>query len=197
MKRRMWTQAEQDVIRDRYPSESTRAIAADLGRSKKAVGLKARKMGIRKLPEAKSAGQFHKGMTPWNAGKKGWQAGGRSNQTQFRAGHKPHTWRPIGSERIDKDGHLVRKVTDSGDKSADWRKVHHLIWEAHNGSIPDDMVLAFRDGNPENLCLDNLELLTRSQVMRRNSYLNLPKPLADVIRLRGAVNRQINKRARG
>ncbi len=58
-------------------------------------------------------------------------------------------------------------------------------------------MVCFIDGNKQNLSLDNLALLSRSDLMRLNSYHNrYPKEIARLIQLRGALMRQINKRAR-
>jgi hypothetical protein len=47
------------------------------------------------------------------------------------------------------------------------------------------------------ITIDRVELITRSENMRRNSYLTrYPKEVADVIRLRGALNRKINNRSK-
>ena len=211
MSRKRWTESERAELRRRYPHERTAEISLAMGRSESSIYNQAFLMGLQKSPdyleakrkeeakrlvEAGKAHRIRKGDKPWNAGKKGWQAGGDARKTQFRKGNMPQTWQPLGTEKTDKDGHLVRKVADTRNRHADWRKVHHLVWEEHNGPIPPGRVVAFKDGNPDNRAISNLELLTRAQLMERNSYLNLPKPLADLVRLRGALNRQINKRER-
>jgi hypothetical protein len=53
-------------------------------------------------------------------------------------------------------------------------------------------VLIFCDGNKRNFALDNLELLSRSALMRRNSIHNYGPELARLSQLRGAVTQQIN-----
>jgi hypothetical protein len=45
------------------------------------------------------------------------------------------------------------------------------------------------------ITLGRLELISRAENMRRNSYhTRYPKEVAQLIQLRGALNRQINKR---
>jgi hypothetical protein len=107
----------------------------------------------------------------------------------------PHTWRPLGTERISKDGYLERKVTDlQGVKN--YRAVHLLNWEAVNGPLPAGHAVVFKDGNKHNVALDNLELITRAELMRRNTRHRLPPELNAVIQLRGVLNRIINNKKR-
>lgn len=42
------------------------------------------------------------------------------------------------------------------------------IWEKANGPVPKGHVLILKDGDPLNLKLDNLELITRAELIARN-----------------------------
>lgn len=87
-------------------------------------------------------------------------------------------------------------MTDTGSTPHDWRMVHHLVWEQHTGRpVPEGHALVFRDGNPLNVDLDNLEQVTRAELMRRNTIHRLPEELADVCRLKGVLTRVINNRS--
>ena len=138
--------------------------------------------------------QFKKGHRPHNTGKKGWQAGGNSSKTRFKKGNRPHTWLPVGSHRFSKEGILQRKISDTGHPPQDWKSVHSLLWEKHNGPVPPGHIVVFKNRDRSDIRIENLELITRAENMRRNTIHNLPDDLADVIRLRGRLNRQINKR---
>lgn len=116
-------------------------------------------------------------------GVRGWSAGGRVRETQFKPGGRPHSWLPIGSERTSKDGYLQRKVTDTGYPPRDGVGVHILIWREHCGEIPPGHVVVFRDRNKHNLQLGNLELISRAENCRRNSIHRYPPELKEVIRL--------------
>lgn len=138
-------------------------------------------------------GCFKKGQVPWNKGLQ-YRPGGRCAETQFKPGHFPvNTWQPLGTERRTKDGLREVKVSNSKDKR--WRTLHTLIWEMHNGPVPAGHIVVFRDKNPENLWIKNLECISREENMRRNTCKRYPKEIADLIQLRGALLRQINKRA--
>lgn len=106
-------------------------------------------------------GYFHKGMVPWNKGKKGISYEGMK-ATQFKKGNKPANWVPIGSERVNADGYVDIKVAD-GKKQHNWRGKHIITWEEHNGPVPPKHVVIFGDGDKRNFDPGNLLLVSRAQ----------------------------------
>lgn len=204
-----WTIEQEAVLQARYPHEKTEKIATDLGKSLRKVYAKANRMGLKKTPEymaspdaqrlrrgdnVGAAYRYPKGHVPFNKGAKGISYPGCQG-TQFKPGQKPHTWTPIGTERLSKGGYLQRKMADTGCTRRDYVAVHHLLWIEHNGPIPQGHAVAFKDGNKQHITLDNLELVSRAELMRRNSYhTNYPKEVARLIQLRGALQRKINRR---
>lgn len=218
-KKRPWTTAELAVLQARFPHERTADVALALGRSYSTVAQKATALGISKSaaylasPAAHrtdgskgAATRFVPGTTPWNKGKPGstgTQPGCRA--TQFKPGEMrgaaQHNYVPIGSLRITKDGYLERKVNDTHPTPARrWVAVHRLAWEAVHGPLPHGHVVVFRPGrrttDPSLITLDALELVTRKDLMLRNSvHTKYPPELARVAQLRGALTRQINRRA--
>ncbi|MCY7919398.1 HNH endonuclease signature motif containing protein [Bacillus vallismortis] len=107
-------------------------------------------------------GRFKPGHIPFNKGKKGLMCGGK--ETQFKKGQRALNYRPVGSERVSVDGYIEIKVADPGK----WRMKHLVLWEEANGPIPKGHCLLFLDGNKLNVSLDNLQLITRSQLVRMN-----------------------------
>ena len=205
--RRLWTKDEDDLLRRRYPNESTDSIAADMGRSTSSIYARVASLGLHKsdsyaaqqaernssrLVQLGMQHQFQAGLVPWNAGRR-FVSGGRSIETRFKPGQKPHTWRPIGTERLTKEGYLERKVRDTCVTKNDYKPVHHIVWEEAGREIPPGHVLAFKDGNKRNFALENLELLTRKQLMARNTIHNYGPEVAQPAQLRGAIKRQINR----
>lgn len=206
--KRLWTEAEQQLLRDRYADEDTAQIAADLGRSIDQVYAKAYALGLHKSEEfleacLKRCGEqraehgratrFQKGLVPWNKGLTGIPSKGRMKETQFRKGNKPGNWLPIGSHRTSQDGYLQRKVTDTGYPPRDWISVHVLLWEEHNGPVPPGHCLCFKDGNKQHIELENLELITRAERMRRNTIHRYPPELKDAIRTVSKLKRTIRR----
>ena len=210
MSRHVWTDPEIAVLRELYPSAPTQAIADLLTLPVYRVYAKANALGLRKNQEHAEAMkaklraamldpdhpgrrcQFHKGLVPWNKGVKGLSYEG-SKPTQFKAGHRPHTWRPIGSDRVSKEGYLQVKLYDTGCTRRDYVPVHHLVWELHRGPIPGGYRVTFKDRNKTHIIIANLELVSVADMMRRNTVHNLPQPLPELIQLRGALKRKINR----
>jgi hypothetical protein len=211
-----WSEEQLAMLRERYPNERTSAIATAIGRPIKSVYSKAQSLGMKKSveflasPEAcrlrrgDSIGaeyRFKPGQTPSNKGlrRPGW-APGRMAETQFKPGHRggkaAALYQPIGTERISKDGYRERKINDDMPLQRRWRAVHILTWEAVHGPLPQGHALVFRDGDKTNVAIGNLELISRADLMRRNTRHNLPKELSDLIQLRGALNRAINHRTK-
>ncbi|BES72193.1 hypothetical protein RE428_32110 [Marinobacter nanhaiticus D15-8W] len=191
-----WTAQQIEWLKALYPDTSNAQIANMLGRDLLSIRNKAVKLGLRKSDEymATNPGCFHAEQKPWNKGKR-WVAGGRSGETRFKKGGKPHTWNPVGHERLTKDGIWQRKVTDTGCTPRDYVAIHKLVWEEHNGPVPKGHIVVFKDGNRENFDPANLECISRKENMRRNSVHRLPKEVAELVQIMGALNRQINKRA--
>lgn len=217
-----WTPAERESLRRLYPDNPTADIAILIGRPLRQVYSQAHKLGIAKSVAFKasamsgrikdgqhigSSTQFKKGQAAHNKGiRRPGYAPGRMAETQFtkgnRSGRALHNYQPIGTERICADGYLIRKVTDDHPVPARrWIGVHRLVWIEAHGPIPPDRIVVFKSGQFTNIAADisadKLELLTRSELMLRNTYHNrYPKEIGRVIQLRGAVTRQINKRVR-
>ena len=216
MTRRPWTPEDRAEVRRRYPHERTADIARDLNRSCGAVFLQANAMGLHKTPEfmrdihgaqLKQAGVCHRfqpNHTTWNKGKTG-STGHHPNtkRTQFKAGRRPEearNYQPIGSLRICKDGYLERKVSDDQTvyPSRRWTGVHRLVWEEANGPIPSDHIVVFRPGmattDPALITIDRVELITRAELMRRNTRHNLPEEIKELVILKYRITRAINRR---
>ncbi len=124
-------------------------------------------------------GRFRKGHTSWNTGLKGLQPGGRGRETQFKKGHKPQTWRPVGTERISQDGYRQRKVTDTGYTPGDWVGVHVLLWRQHHGEIPQGHVVIFIDGDKTHIAIENLACISRAELayLNKHGYSDIPAEL--------------------
>lgn len=107
---------------------------------------------------------FRKGMEPHNKGKKGECAAG-SEKGWFKKGNMPKNHKPIGSERIDsKDGYILIKTSEP----RTWKHKHRVIWEQHNGPVPRNYVVIFLDGDKTNLDINNLGLISRSELKIMN-----------------------------
>ena len=165
--------------------------------------------GLQKGANVGAAFRFKKGQVPPNKGlrRPGW-APGRMAETQFkpgqRSGKAAENWVPIGTIKADTEGFLRIKVREAvhgaeatgfGNTKV-WPLLNRHVWEQHKGPIPPGHVVAFKDKNRNNCDIDNLELLSLKDNMARNTIwnpVNMPKEIAELIQLKGAINRQINK----
>ena len=211
-----WTAERIEKLRQHYPTTRTADLANDLQIPIAKVYSKAMALGLRKNDTflATSASgrihrggllgvqtQFHSGQTPWNAGLKGFDAGGRSAETRFKPGSKPHTTMPVGSYRINTDGHLQRKIGEAGGGNQKrWRNVAELIWIQANGPVPEKHIVIFKPGMRtavlEEITLDRIECISRAENARRNHPSNKSPELARLVQLKGAITRQVNRIAR-
>lgn len=210
--RHTWTAEQIETMRARYPHEPSQKIADDFGLRLVQVYAKAYQLRLSKTPEALESfghrlqpgsrvGVQHR-FKPGHAGYGHSLAGKRAQQhpnviaTRFQPGHKPQTWVPVGTYAWSKEGYLKRKVADTKPSRHGWELEHRLIWMAYHGEIPQGFAVCFKDGDRTHVHLDNLELRARADIARANSIHNLPKPIADVLRLKGALNRSINHHER-
>ena len=185
---RTWTPAEDRTLRVLYPEFSARHIAQVLGRTKAAVKGRTNMLGLRK---SANSGRFKPGHVGYVAPK-----GTRNSpRTEFKKGNKPQTWVPIGSETTDREGYLKRKVSDERTEASrfNWRFVHRMVWEEHHGPIPRGHKIVFRDGNKQNIVIENLELVTYREAMRRNTIQRYPADLVQTMQLLGKVRKRIKR----
>lgn len=84
--------------------------------------------------------------------------------TRFQKGHKRTPERPIGSTRISNGRHY----TKTRNAKNGWTLTARLIWEEHNGPLPEGYIISYRDGNPLNLDIDNITIETHRESLRIN-----------------------------
>lgn len=215
-----WSNVELQLLREIYPDVPGQDLASLLDRCLSSVHRKAKKLGIGKSNAFKASdysgrvqrgrqdprmigSRFKKGLTPWNKGKHTY-AGGRSVETRFKKGrpaHEAHNYVPIGTEKLDRDGYLVRKVTDDPRifPVRRWVAVHRLVWEKAHGPIPPGHMIRFLPGKftnkVEEITVDRLELITQAENAARNHWRNNPT-LKALVPLKTHITRQVNRIAR-
>lgn len=199
--RRFWTTAETTRLTAMYPDTPMSELVALLGRPKAAIYGKAKELGLKRSAEFLAsehsgrlgltnnpgvATRFQKGHGAWNKGKP-FYAGGRSVETQFNSGQMPHNHVPVGTEVMATDGYLKIKVAEPNA----WEWTHRRNWEAVHGPIPQGSLLVFKNGDHTNCQVENLELITRGELMRRNTIHRYPPELKTTIRQLGKLKRAI------
>lgn len=113
-------------------------------------------------------GSFEKGGIPWNFGKIGYMG---PNKTTFKKGNRPTNWKPVGTERIGKDGYVEIKT----EEPKTWELKHRVIWEKRRGPVKKGHIIIFLDGNKQNCDIDNLHQISRAvnAQLNRDGYGNL------------------------
>jgi hypothetical protein len=121
-------------------------------------------------------GCFEKGQAAHNKGKPCPPGkGGRhpnARKTQFKKGGRTGkanlVYKPIGTERITKDGYRERKVHDGLPMQSRWQQVHRIEWEAIKGPIPAGYCLKCLGHDKANCDPSNWELVPRALLPRLN-----------------------------
>ncbi|VWD55907.1 HNH endonuclease signature motif containing protein [Burkholderia contaminans] len=221
--RRFWTPAEIEKLKREYPNRQTAELASELDCTAARVYAKAAELDLHKsdaFMESDRSGrirrgrsdprmvatQFKRGHVTWNTGTKG-VTGTHPNcrRTQFKKGQMHGAaqlnYVLIGSLRLSTDGYLEQKITDDHPVPARrWVGVHRLVWEKANGPVPEGHVVCFlpgrRSAELEKITLDALELISRAELARRNHPRSRDPELAKLVKLKGAITRQVNRIAR-
>lgn len=108
--------------------------------------------------------KFKKGQIPHNKGKKlSKEHYEKLKPTMFQKGCKHHA-RPVGSERIDKDGYIRVKTA----QPSTWELKSVVVWESYYGKVPEGHIVTFLDGNNNNFDIENLALISKAENLQLN-----------------------------
>lgn len=187
--RQPWTERQLALLSRHYATMPIAELERRLRHKRDSIYRKASLMGLERSAEVLSeqgrkasrhpnsvAHRFRKGQAPSNKGKRQEEfmsAEGieRTKATRFRPGQTPYNARPVGYERIDKNGYVLVKVEGE-------RKMvpkHRHVWQQHHGPIPKGMLVTFRDGNRRNCDIENLELRTMQDNARHTVRNETPE----------------------
>lgn len=212
MKRRFWTQEEDEIMRKEYPNEWSEVIADKLNRTVRSVYSRANTLGLHKsvefqkvmkeyysehIKEVGKTTRFRKGLIPTNKGKKieeymSPEAIAKVRKTTFKKGHVPANHKPIGHQRITKEGYIEMKVEEPNV----FELLHRWLWVKYNGPIPKGTIITFINGDKKDVRIDNLQMLSMKDNMKRNTIQRYPEELKEMIRLTGKLNRKIVARGK-
>lgn len=194
---KVWTDEQIAYLLEHYADNTAQSVGVAIGRTTSQVHNKAYQLRLKKSPEflakagrelaskeSASVGRFKSGHQTWNKGIKGSTGPHESSRAQqFKTGQLPHNHHPIGYERLDCEGYLHRKITDTGHTKRDYRLVHHIAWQSVHGEIPKGCYIVFVDGNKSNFDISNLACLTKAENMKRNTIHRFSPELKEAIRL--------------
>lgn len=196
----IWPPEKLEILKALYPDHSCEEIGKLIGKKASAVQSKGYALGLRKDPEwlrqrsLKSA--FKKGHVPSNKGKKWDEIMSKEKQessrsTCFKKGQQTWNHKPVGYERKTRVGYWEVKVAEP----RTFKAKHRILWEQHHGPIPKGTNIVFIDGNPDNITIENLRAETMVEKFNRRCSIHttLPPEVRQLVQLKGALMRQINK----
>ena len=204
MSRRRWTEADLKLLRDLYPTTPAKDLAIALDRDIGSVYKRCHLLVLSKSPEFLAsvasgrlmpgeqrglATRFKPGQVPWSKGRTGIRM---HPATEFKRGVMPHNHLPVGSVVMATIGWLKIKLAEP----KHWELLHLFEWQRAHGPIPKGMAVRHKDGDRQNCAVENLELVSRAEIMRKNSLHTMPLQLQDLSRLKGVLTRTINRKER-
>lgn len=206
--KQIFTNKEVIYLKKIYPHTRTDIIAKKMNRNIYSIYRKAAAIGVKKSEEFLSspecgrlynghtrgvATQFKKGHISHNKGvKMSSEVREKVKHTFFKKGHKPHNTkydRCITIRKDTKSGILYFYIRI---KEGEWELLHRVIWEKKNGKVPKGFNIVFKDGDQSKVEIDNLEKISDSELLKRNSIRRYPLDLQRLIQIKGALLRQIN-----
>jgi hypothetical protein len=173
-RKRILNEGQEQFLREKYPKmqipEMTRAFNDHFEVTMTEQQIKSYVQN-HKITSGRT-GCFQKGNAPWNDGTKGKGLTG-ANKGSFKKGSVPANRKPIGTERIGKDGFIEIKVAERNPYTGfptRYKHKHIHIYEQKNGPVPEGMVVAFKDSDRRNFDPDNFMLISRAELLRLNKY---------------------------
>jgi len=202
MKQRRLTEEQKKYILNNYPFQYSKDIADHLGFNVSTVYNFAHRMDLNKdakfrsgelkkqgdrLREIGKVGRFAKGRKPHNYGKKmDAETYEKVKATMFKKGSKPPNWKPDGSERVDVEGYTMIKVNGK------FIQKHVYLCNQKHGEVPKGYVVIFKDNNNKNLTIENLELVSRKDLMLRNTIQRYDPELQFTMKVLSKLKKQID-----
>jgi len=210
-KRQEWTEKEIEELIELFPHVKTETLTDKFNRNYRKIANKAHALNLKKSEEfmqsnfsgtlkkgdlRRLATQFKKGHIPPNKGKKWKQymsAEARENalKTTFQKGHLPHNTKTDFEITIrkDKSGRYYKFIRIAKGK---WVMLHVYNWEKVHGKVPKGKLVVFKTKSTEDCSIENLELITREENMRRNTIHRYPLTVKKAIRMLNKLKRSIN-----
>ena len=191
-RKRIWTDEKLEKLKALFPVTTNAELAIIFGTTNKAVQQAGHNYKLYKTEEhiaAHRKGQFDGSRPVWNKGMKGLLIPG-SEKGFFKKGNLPHNTKQDGaiSIRNDQSGRPYRFVRV---KIGVWVHESVVIYEAAHGKIPKNMVVRHINGDTLDNSIENLELITKTENMARNTIHQYPEELQSTIRALGKLNKTL------
>lgn len=149
---RYWTDQEIQILKSNYQEKGDKEIGIMLGRTLKMIEKKRSYLGLKR-----TAQQIKKIRS--------------RNHVIFKHGYQKGTQPP----HTRKEGEIYDRNCDPYiyiKHEGEIKRYTHVVWEKHNGKIPDDKVVFHLNGNPKDDRIENLRLITRSELAMQNAVIH-------------------------
>ncbi len=195
-----YTLQEHEFMKANIANMSIKQLAKALKRCSVTLLKEAHSIGLTDvILNKKKASQLQPGNVPVNKGKKIQEFMNPEQIAKFQAnfykkGAIPHNALEDGSEvqRVDKSGKIYTLVKVPGTRKLVLK--HRFVWEEfHAKKIPYRHKITFKDGNTFNFAVENLVCISYEDQMIQNSIHQYPEELKELLHIKGAITRQINK----
>jgi HNH endonuclease len=173
-RKKKWTLKHERFLIDNFQKYTIAEFTNFLPYSHRAIMSKTHQLGLKK---EHNRGQFKKGNVPFNKGK----PHKHGNSGQFRKGLTPKNTKALGEITWRESAKCYFFKTEKG-----MIPYSRYLWETHKGEIALNHVVTYIDGNPKNCVLENLELIHRKELVRRNAK---PQKAAETLKRRNIVKK--------
>jgi len=196
-----WKKNEVDFLIENYPHKKTAELAELLGRNPMSLQQKAHVIGLKKsaefienenknLAENGKKHQFKKGCISHNKGQKmPTKVYDKVKPGFFKKGHKPHNTKYDGYIVINADGYKMIRLSEGN-----FVLLQRKVWQDHHGEIPTGHIITFKDRNPQNCDISNLEMITKAENAVRNQLHKYPVEIQELIKLKNTLKKKINEK---
>jgi len=165
-KKKYLSNKEIEEIKKLYPNYFNWQLAIKFNVHESTILSIKKKYNLQKSEKIMQYTRYKKGVFPWNKDKKGIYS--LKNSGQFKKGHI--------SANSKKDGDIIIRKHSRGEKyyyirikPGKWKLYHRYLYELKYGKISDGYIVIFKDKNTLNCNIDNLELISQKENMRRNT----------------------------
>lgn len=197
---RKFTPEEDKFLLENYLTIPINTMSKMLGRGKSTAGQRLKLLGVIVPKEISlkflNNSLYKKGHIPSNTGKKqieflSPEAIERTKRTRFHKGNLP-------KNTYNENNIIVTRKNAKGTEyyfiklgHGKWLHLHVHLWKMSFGDIPKGNIIRFKDSNPMNCTIDNLEMITRAEQMLLNTIHNYPEEIKASIRLISKLNKTI------
>lgn len=168
-----WTEFELQAIERHYAKHGTKfideIIFAHHGwrRGYRNVMQKANKMGFKY--EGENRGCFKPGLVPFNKGRKmSPELRAKCAPTMFKPGTVPPNTKPPGDDMSIRHSKTGKPEVYIRLSIGNWVKLSRHVYQSFYGPICDGYIVYHKDGDYMNYNIENLDIMTRAQNVRRN-----------------------------